>query len=105
MAYALYDHGDGFTFTGARTANIPSGRILGGKYAFFASAASGSDTLNFLLPDNTTYQAVGTSTTLTTAAAFVVVDLPPGTYQFVLVATGDVQGGLVKIPYSGGLGF
>ena len=105
MAFAQNDVGDGGTFTGARTANIPTYRLLGGKYWFTSTAASSSIVLNILMPDNTTYQAVGSSTTLTTSAANAVVDLPPCTVQFILVATADVAGGIVKIPYSGGMGF
>ena len=101
MAAAVYDFADGFTFTGAKSETVGPKKLLGGKYAVFASAADTSDTFQFELPDNSTFQNVGTSTTATTAAFFAVVDLPPGTYQFVIVsATNAVQGGVVKIPYN-----
>jgi hypothetical protein len=51
--------------------------FLGGKYLFFASAAGTADSLDMLMPDGTTYQAVGTSTTLTTSPGAAPVDLPP----------------------------
>lgn len=104
MAFAQNDVNDGGTFTGARTANIPTYRLLGGKYWVGTTTPSTSTALNILMPDGTTYLAVGTTTSFT-AAGNAVVDLPPCTVQFILVATGDVAGGIVKIPYSGGMGF
>ncbi len=101
MAFHIDDTKDGVSYTGARTANSPTFLILGGKYMYYASAPSTSSALNILLPDESTYVAVGSSTTGTTSAVGpVVVDLVPGTYQLVFVATGDVQGFLQKIPYT-----
>ena len=101
MAFALQDSGDGVNYTGARTANTFSFRLLGGKYSFYVSAASTSSQFNILLPDNTTYVAFSSGTTQTTSAAGpTVLDLPPGTYQMIFTATGDVQGFIQKIPYN-----
>ena len=98
MAISTYDSGDGFTYQGATTGDTPTFRLLGGKYAFFTSAPSTSTTLQMLMPDNSTYQAVIAAVT---ALGLTMVDLPPGTYRVIFTATGAVQGGLIKIPYSG----
>lgn len=96
MTYALTDYKDGVIYTGAQTANTPTFTLLGGTYAWDTSAASTSQALQVLMPDGTTYQAVAS---LTTAAAHTVVQLAPGTYRIVFVATGDVQGSINYVPY------
>jgi hypothetical protein len=100
MTVATFDTGDGITFTGA-TGNVGPVHLLGGRYMYFVSAAGTSQELDMLMPDASTYQAVSTSTTLTTSAGTAVVDLPAGTYRFTIVTSGAVQGGLVRIPYRG----
>jgi hypothetical protein len=40
-----------------------------------------------------------------TAAAFTILDLPPGSYSLGFVATGDVAGFVAKILYAGGMSF
>lgn len=104
MTFAVSNWQDGVSYTGALTANSPiTFRILGGKYFYYASAPSTSSALNILLPDEATYVAVSSSTTGTTSAVGpVMIDLPAGSYEIVLVATGAVQGFLVKIPYQVG---
>jgi len=101
MTFVLNDSGDGVNYTGARTANTFSFRVMGGKYSFYVSAASTSSQLNILLPDNSTYVAFSSSTTQTTSAAGpLVLDLPACTLQMIFTATGDVQGFIQKIPYN-----
>ena len=101
MAYALVSgqagDEDGVRFTGARTANTVSFRLLGGKYAWAQSAASTSSALSLLMPDGSTYQSISA---LTTSAAYTVLDLPPGSYNITFVATSDVQGSVTKVPYN-----
>lgn len=99
MTVAVSEWNDGFTFTGA-TSDVGPYTILGGKYLFFASAAGTSNALQMLMPDGSTYQAVGGSgTALTTSAGNATVDLPPGKYKFAITTVSAVQGGLVRIPY------
>jgi hypothetical protein len=97
MALATNTWGDGYTYTGA-TGTVGPFVILGGKYLFFATAAGTSNTLEMLMPDGT-YIAVGSTTTFSTSAATAMIDLPPGTYQNVVVTSTAVAGGLVRIPY------
>jgi len=98
VAYALSDTKDGISFTGGRTANSPVFTLLGGRYMYAMTAASGSSVLNMQMPDGS-YIAVGASTTLTTSAGNATVDLPGGTYEVVLVATADVAGFVQRVPY------
>jgi hypothetical protein len=99
MALATHDTADGIVYTGATSSTVGPFVLLGGKYLFFAGAAGTSNTLNMLLPDGSTYIAVGTSTTFSTSAGSAPIDLPPGTYEIVVVSASAVAGGLVKIPY------
>jgi hypothetical protein len=71
-------------------ASSESFRLEGGKYAIAANATfgGGSIKLQVLLPDLATYLSVAAATDFT-AAGFAVVDLPRGTYKFV-VATATV---------------
>jgi len=98
MALGTNDFKDGITYTGALTAT-PVGPfvLLGGKYLWTTSAPSTSTTLEILMPDGSTYQAVIAAVT---AASSTMLDLPPGTYQIIFTATGAVQGSLVKVPMS-----
>jgi hypothetical protein len=97
MAFSQVDHKDGVLFTGARTANtVGPFVLLGGMYLFECSLPSTSATLLALMPDGTTYQTADNET----AAAYKVLDLPPGTFEITFVATADVQGGVIKIPYN-----
>jgi hypothetical protein len=97
MAFASDDTKDGVRFTGARTANTITFVLLGGKYAWSMTAASTSSELDIQMPDGS-YQPAATA--LTTSAAYTVVDLAPGTYRIVMVATSDVAGFVQKIPYA-----
>lgn len=96
MALATNDSKDGITYTGA-TGTVGPFTVLGGKYAFYATAAGTSNVLNILMPDGSTYSPVQSETT---SAFYVMVDLPPGTYDIVVVTSTAVQGGVVKIPYN-----
>jgi hypothetical protein len=97
MAFVSNDWKDGVTYTGARTANtVGPFTLLGGKYVFGTSAPSTSTTLEILMPDGSTYQPFIAAVT---AAGFTMVDLPPGTYEIIFTATGDVQGFVIKVPY------
>ena len=96
MALATTNWGDGFTYTGATSSTAGPFSVLGGRYLFFGTAAGTSATLNILCPDGTTYTAVQIETTSAYASA---VDLPPGTYEIVVVSVSAQQGGLVRVPY------
>ena len=97
MALATTDTKDGVTYTGATSSTVGSFVLLGGKYLVYATAAGTSNVLNILMPDGTTYSPVDSETTTAFAK---VVDLPPGTYDIVVVSVSAVQGGVVKIPYN-----
>lgn len=98
MAFASTDFKDGIVYTGAQTANtVGPFTLLGGKYVWTTSAPSTSTTLQILMPDGTTYQAF---TAAVTTLKSTMVDLPPGTYNIIFTATGDVQGSLIKVPYN-----
>ena len=100
MAATIQDHQDGFTYTGARSETVGPKVILGGKYLFFNTAADTTSALQMKMPDGS-FIAVGSTTNFTTSAATAMIDLPPGTYQIVIVSAGtNVAGGLVKIPYN-----
>jgi hypothetical protein len=96
MALATQNDGDGVNYTGATSSTIKF-TLLGGKYSFFGSAAGTSSVLSILLPDGSTYVAVQSETT---SAFNVVLDLPPGSYEIVVVSAGAQSGGCIKIPYS-----
>lgn len=97
MALVTTDSKDGFVYTGATGSTVGPFTLLGGKYLFYATAAGTSNVLNILAPDGTTYTPVNSQTTSAFATA---VDLPPGTYEIVVVSVSAVQGGLVKVPYN-----
>ena len=96
-AGTLIDFKDGVSFTGAGNSDTtPSFTLLGGKY-LLSTASSGTPgaTLETLLPDGSTFQAIGNPVT-TTAVAF---DLPPGTYEIVMgAAAGTASGSLTRVP-------
>jgi hypothetical protein len=96
MALASTNWNDGFTYTGATGSTIGPFYILGGKYLFYGTAAGTSAVLNILCPDGSTFTPVSSQTTTAYAA---MVDLPPGSYEIVVVSAGAQQGGLVRIPY------
>lgn len=96
MALATDDSGDGITLTGARTANQPTFRLLGGKYYYASTAPSTSIDLEIKMPDGS-FMIV---TTQLTAAGKAVLDLPMGTYRLTLVATADVAVFVQKIAYN-----
>lgn len=83
-----------FTNISATTAAFS---LLGGKYAVAANAAgSGTMGLQTLGPDGSTYIAVHTA--FAAVAGFVVVDLPPGQYKFVIVTFTAVYASVCRIP-------
>lgn len=78
---------DGFVATAFDAGTSDVFKLMGGKYAVVASAASwggGNLAMQVLGPDGTTYVACITAIT---ANGFAVYDLPPGTYRFVLTTT------------------
>lgn len=99
MTLAITDHKDGLVFTGAVTASAIKFTLLGGQYFYAISASDTTSELDILLPDGTTYQSVGSSTKLTTAAGAATVNLPPGSYQIAIASVAAVQGLLVRVPY------
>lgn len=96
MALAVDDTKDGIRFTGARTANTISFVLLGGKYSYGFTAPSTSVVVNIIMPDASALPLF----TALAAAGIGTLDLPPGSYQVVLVATGDVAGYVQKVPYN-----
>jgi hypothetical protein len=96
MALVTNNYQDGVTYTGATSSTVGPFTILGGKYLLYGTAAGTSYSFNLLMPDGSTYQAVYSGTT---SAYTQVADLPPGTYEIVIVSASAQQGGLVKIPY------
>lgn len=94
MAFGSSDSKDGISYTGARTANAPTFQLLGGKYMMANTTPSTSVELDVLMPDGTTYVAVMPAFT-TANTAFL--DLAPGTYKFVFVATADVSGFIQRV--------
>lgn len=73
---------------------------LGGYYAISVLAtwnSSGTVTLERLMPDGTTYVAVGASTTFS-ANGSVVVQLPPGQYQWTIATATAVYASAVRVP-------
>lgn len=97
MAVTTYDSKDGVSFTGAVTASVIVFTLLGGKYAFFSTAADTTNVLSVLSPDGSTYIAVDSETT---AAFYKVLDLVPGTYKVVATTVTVAAGGVQKIPYN-----
>lgn len=96
MALASTNWSDGFTYTGATGSTVGPFPLLGGKYFFFGSAAGTSAVLNVQAAPGGLFVAVSSQTTSAYATA---VDLPPGTYEIVVVSASAQQGGLVRIPY------
>lgn len=95
---ALVDFKDGVTYTGAANSDTsPTFTLLGGRYAMAVySSGTASAQLNILMPDGTHFVACSAAATTTTA----VFDLPPGSYQIVVGASGGTQqGSLVRIPF------
>jgi len=97
MAATVTDSKDGVSYAGALTADAIVFTLLGGKYSWGTSAPSTSTTLEVLMPDGSTYQAVVAAVT---AAGVQALDLPPGTYKIIFTATGAVTGFVQRIPYS-----
>lgn len=83
-----------FSNIGATTAAFS---LLGGKYAI-AAAATGSGTmgLQILGPDGSTFIAAHTAFAAVTG--YIVVDLPPGQYKFVIATFTAVYASIVRIP-------
>ena len=94
MAYTNF--ADGVIFSGL-SADTAAFSLLGGRYGVGVSATfgGGSITLKTLFPDGSTYV---TCLTAFTAEGVAVVDLPPGTYKFVIATATAVQGFLSPIP-------
>jgi hypothetical protein len=71
--------------------------LRGGKYAILATATgSGTMGLQMLSPDGVTFVAVHTAFAAVTG--FIVVDLPPGSYKFVLATFTAVYASICRIP-------
>jgi hypothetical protein len=83
-----------FSNIGATTAAF---RLKGGKYAIAANA-TGTGTMGVQMTslDGTTGIAVHTAFSATTG--FVVVDLPPGSYTFVIATFTAVYASICRIP-------
>lgn len=74
-------------------------KLRGGKYAVsvVATFGGGSVKLQRLLPDNSTLVSIGSSTDFTTAGT-AVVDLGPGTYEFVIATATAVYAEIIRVP-------
>lgn len=96
MSLVTNDSKNGLTYTGATGSTIKF-TLLGGKYFLFGSATDTSNTLNMLLPDGTSYQAVDSETTSAFSKS---IDLPAGSFEIVTVSSTAVQGGIVAVPYN-----
>src|SRR5579872_3874109 len=96
MALSFSDYRDGIVYQGATASTIGPFHLQGGKYFLYGSAADTTNTLDILLPDGSTYQAVDSETT---TAFSKMIDLPAGQFKIVTNSSTAVQGGLVKIPY------
>lgn len=71
--------------------------LLGGKYAISAAATgSGTMGLQIMGPDNATFIAAHTAFAAVTG--FIVVDLPPGQYKFVIATFTAVYAAICRIP-------
>jgi hypothetical protein len=71
--------------------------LRGGRYAVMANATgSGTMGLQMLSPDGSTFVAVHTAFAAVTG--FATVDLPPGTYKFVLATFTAVYASICRIP-------
>lgn len=81
------------------SATPPSFTLLGGKYGVGAIATfgGGSVKLQRLGPDGTTYYSVA-STTDFAAAGYAAIDLPPGTYRFLIATATAVYAEVTAIP-------
>jgi len=83
-----------FSNIGATTAAF---QLSGGKYAIMAAATgSGTMGLQILGPDGSTFIAAHTAFAAVTG--FVVVDLPPGQYKFVIATFTAVYATICRIP-------
>ncbi len=72
-------------------------QLRGGKYAIQAAATgAGTMGLQMQLPDGATFIAVHTAFAATTG--FIVVDLPPGQYKFVIATFTAVYATMCRIP-------
>lgn len=73
--------------------------LQGGKYAVKAVAtfSAGSVKLQTLLPDGSTWLSVSSATDFT-AAGFATVDLPPGSYRFLITTATAVYASVDRIP-------
>ena len=99
MAIAVVDSGgDGITFTGGGDGDTAKFRVLGGRYAVGVTAtfSAGNIAFNVLMPDGTTYIAAMTAFT---AAGTAVVDLPPGSFEFVITTATNAQGFISRVPF------
>jgi len=88
--------GDSKTFSniGATTASFA---LFGGKYAISAKATgAGTMGLQAVGPDGSTMIAVHTAFAAVTG--FIVADLPPGQYQFVIATFTAVFASITRIP-------
>lgn len=94
---AATDFGDGFSFAGI-SADVGPYNILGGRYAFAASATwgGGSATIQVLMPDASTYVSVAAAVTADGAQ---LVDLPPGRYKIAVATATGLMGFLLRVPY------
>jgi hypothetical protein len=83
-----------FTGIGATTAPFA---LRGGKYAIAASATgTGTMGLQMLGPDGSTFIAVHAAFAAVTG--YVVIDLPPGQYEFVIATFTAVSAMICRIP-------
>lgn len=99
MTATVNDFKDGMTFTGGASTDNASliFTLLGGRYGVAANATwgGGSLTLRGLMPDGSTY--VDTVPAFT-ADGTKIVDVPPGTYKFVIATATAVQAVIARIP-------
>ena len=100
MTAVTLDYKDGFTLSDVAAGTLGPFTLLGGKYVLTCTATfgGGSVDLEMLMPDGTTYGLIGTSHTFT-AAGYVTVDLPPGTYQVVGATASAIYFACARAPY------
>lgn len=100
MTVAVNNFNDGFTFTDA-SADVGPYYVLGGRYAFAASATwgGGSATIQVLMPDGTTYVSIAVALT---ADGSQLVDLAPGMYKIAIATATAVMGYFVRVPLGRG---
>lgn len=97
MALATVNTNDGFSWTGATGSTVGPFALLGGKYMLATEAAGTSVTLQVV--DQAGNAIPVTNAAFTTSAGTIMVDLPPGSYQVVVVSASGVAGFLQKVPY------